>query len=58
MIVSVALILERSNLTLVHTVRKNYRVQTDKRGKYKENFGGFNWNTVYKYENQWEKLPH
>ena len=42
----------------VMTERENYRVQTDKRGKYKENFGGFNWSTVYKYENQWEKLPH
>ena len=37
--------------------REEYRKRKETKGKYRDDFGGFNWATVLKYKDRWNILP-
>ena len=39
------------------TKRTEYELESTKRGKYRDDMGGFNWSTALPYQDRWEALP-
>lgn len=38
-------------------LRAEYETESLARGKYRDDFGGFNWSTALAYEDRWDALP-